>query len=303
MWSTRFEDAAEPLFPMQDRVCSQIAARLSHAIRSTEVERIRRQPAENLTVYQLCLRAAAFSRSGQHGNSAALRLLRQALARDGELGVAHALAARCYHVQRLMGWVSPDDRRLEEGIHHANAAVDLSCSDPEVLWMAGLAIMNISGDIPRGRSLIDQSLRMNPTSTNAWIASCFLHVHAGDGDTATKHFGEAERLNPFDMSHHVQQNAAATSYFVAEDFEAAYAASNACLAQRPGYTAGLRIKVASASLTGRVEEAQQAARELLALEPGASIARMRDYWKGLAPNAPQALDAKLYGWRRAGMPE
>jgi hypothetical protein len=144
---------------------------------------------------------------------------------------------------------------------------------------------------------------MNPTSANAWIASCFLNAHAGEGHIAIENFREAERLNPFDMSHHVQQNAAATSYFVAEDFEAAYAASNACLAQRPGYTAGLRIKVASASLTGRLDVAKQAARELLVLEPGASIARMRDYWNGLAPNAPQALDAKLDGWRRAGMPE
>ena len=138
---------------------------------------------------------------------------------------------------------------------------------------------------------------------NAWIASSFLQCHLGDAAAALNHFRKADRLNPRDGSHHVQQNAAATAHFLAGDFEAAHAASEACLSMRPGYTASLRFKVATASLLGRAEEAELAVRELLALEPGASIARMRDYWRALAPNAPQAFDAKIDGWRRAGMPE
>ena len=142
----------------------------------------------------------------------------------------------------------------------------------------------------------------NPHSPNAWIASTFISCHLGDAAAAMDDFREAERLNPFDSSYHVQQNAAATASFIAGDYTAAGAASEACLALRPRYTAALRIKVATLGLLGHNGQAEMAARELLALEPGASISRMRDYWNGLAPNAPHALDAKIDGWRRAGMP-
>lgn len=302
LWSGRFEVSAEAI-SRQDRICSQIAARVSHAVRSSEVERKRREPAERLSAYQLCLRAAASMRDGKAGNNAALGLIRKVLARDPDFGIAHALAARCFHVQRMMGWLSPDDPKLAEGVEHANAAVAHGGDDPEALWMAGLAIMNIDGDLVRGRNLIEESLAVNPNSANAWIASSFMHGHLGDAAAALNHFREAERLNPFDASHHVQKNAAATASFIAGDYEPAHAASEACLALRPRYTAALRIKVATLSLLGRTDKAEMAARQLLALEPGASISRMRDYWKGLAPNAPHALDAKIDGWRRAGMPE
>lgn len=113
----------------------------------------------------------------------------------------------------------------------------------------------------------------------------------------------AQELDSSDISHHIQSNAAATAHFIAGNFEAVQAASEDCLAIRPGYTGSLRIKVATASLLGRSKEAQNAARQLRAIEPKASIARMRDYWKALAPNAPGALETKIEGWRRAGMPE
>lgn len=303
LWSDRFDDAAELSLLSPGRRCSQVAARVSYAVRSSEAERTRREPTDRLGAYHLCLRAAAIMRNGQTRNGAALRLIRQVLAQDPELGIAHALAARCFHVQRLMGWLSPDDPQLAEGVHHANTAVALSGNDPEALWMAGLAVMNIDGDLVRGRKLIDQSLAINPNSPNAWISSSFLHCHLGNADAALNHFREAEQLNPFDTSHHIQQNAAATANFIAGDYEAADAASEACLILRPGYTAALRIKIATSSLLGRTGQAERAAHQLLALEPGASISRMRDYWKALAPNAPHALDAKIDGWRHAGMPE
>ena len=159
IWSDRFEIAEDPPLELQDDVCSRIAARVSFAIRSSELERIRREPIESLGAYHLCLLAAASMRNGYAGNASALRLIRKALTLDHEFGFAHALAARCFHVQRIMGWLPPGDPRLTEGIQHANAAVAFSSDDAEALWMAGLAIMNIDGDLMRGRSLINQSLR------------------------------------------------------------------------------------------------------------------------------------------------
>ncbi len=287
---------------LKDVIWLRLAARLSGAVRTAELERVRAVPIEQLDNARACLRAASILRRGQSGNTAALAALRRVIKSSPDHALAHGLAARSFHVQRMMGWLAPDDKRLSEGIDHANAAA-VDSTDPEALWLSGLAIMNIAGDLARARRLIDRAIALNPASANAWTAKCFLDCHSGDAATAVADFVEARELDPDDISHHIQSNAAATAQFIGGNFEAAHGASEDCLAIRPGYTASLRIKVATAGLLGRSKEASEAARHLLAVEPKASVARMREYWRALATNAPQALDAKIEGWRRAGMPD
>ena len=300
LWLGSF-DHGEAGGPQQ--VPARIAARLSHAIRTIEIERSRDKPVDALGIAQLCLRAAAACRDGRAGNEAALAMLRKLLDRSPEIGAAHALAARCYHVQRIMGWRAPNDPRLAEGVFHARKAAALSPTDPDALWMAGLALMNIEGDLETARHLIEEAATIAPSSVNARIAGIFLHCHMGDTDAALDNAREATLLNPFDRSHHVLPSAAATAHFVAGDYAAANAACDLALAQSPGYAGALRVKIAAAGLLGRLDDAAKSARQLLAREPDASIGRARSYWRFLAPGAAAALDATAEGWRRAGMPE
>lgn len=302
LWSDRFEIVDDPP-EARNTLPLGIAARVAFAIRSLETRKTIRIPFEQMSVVQLVLVAAVMGRKDQRGNAAAVSMLNRAIGAEPDLGILHAALARCFHVQRIMGWLPPGDRRLTPGLDHAGQAVDLSSDDSEALWMAGLAFMNIGGDLAGARGLIDRSLSLNPSSVNARIAACFLDCQGGRVDMAIVHARRASRLNVDDTSHHVQKSAEATALFVAGDYEAADAACAASLLQRPGYAGALRIKIATASLLGRKSEAEGAARELLKRDPSASVARMRDYWKWLAPNAPDALDAKLQGWRRAGMPE
>ena len=302
LWSDRFA-CRDRATDTQNAVPLSIAAHLSYAIRSVETRKARSVPLDEMSVVQIALASAAISRKGQPGNAAAVSMLTQAIDAEPDLGILHAGLSRCFHVQRLMGWLPPGDHRLARGLEHARQARELSCDDSEALWMSGLACMNIGGDLAEARYLIDRSMTLNPSSVNALVAACFLECQSGQVDMAIAQARRAAELNPVDNSHHVQKSAEATALFVAGDYKAADTACKASLVQRPGYAGALRIKIATASLLGQREEAESAAGELLKREPNASIARMRDYWKWLAPNAPDALDAKLDGWRRAGMPE
>lgn len=302
LWSNRF-DIRNVSTGNQDKLPLSIAAQLSFAIRLTETRRARSVPFEDLSVVQLALVSAAMSRKDKSHNATAVSMLVKAIDTEPELGMLHGVVSRCFHVQRLMGWLSPTDTRLARGLEHARQASELSSDDSEALWMAGLAFMNIGGDLTEARRLVDRSLILNKSSVNAHLAACFLECQRGRADTAIEHARTAYDLNPGDTSHHVQKSAAATALFVAGRYEAADTACDASLLQRPGYAAALRLKIATASMLGRKAEAESAAQQLLEREPKASVSRMRDYWKWLAPNAPDALDAKLEGWRRAGMPE
>jgi hypothetical protein len=75
------------------------------------------------------------------------------------------------------------------------------------------------------------------------------------------------------------------------------------LAQQPGYPGALRLKIAASALLGKIDAAEQSARKLFTVNPGASIANVRSYWRLWTPYTEHAGAAMLDGWRRAGMPE
>ncbi len=204
VWSAQVEGAErDGPFALQDHLCQQIVSQLTAAVRTAEIQRTRRQPIEELSAYDLYLRAQAVCRRGRKGNEAALRLLQRALELDPELGVAHALAARSLHLQRLMGWAHPEESRLYDAVRSAHRALEVDGSNPEVLWMAGLALANVDGNMSDGRHLVDRSLAINPNDASAWIASCFVHAHSGEPETAIEHFHRAQTVNAEDSSQHV----------------------------------------------------------------------------------------------------
>jgi DNA-binding SARP family transcriptional activator len=303
IWSDRVEDEADNVFAMSDRLMTQVAALIAPALRSVEIERAQRKPTGSLTAFDLYLQALPRFRSGFADNQEALRLLDRAIALDPSYAVAYGFAARCYQFQKLMGWVPPNDHRLGEGVRLAHRAAELGVDDSEALWMAGLALAQIAGEVDHGSALIDRSLTLNPNSVNAWTSSCLARTYIGDWETAIDHFQRSQRLNPLDQSHHVHWNIVGMAYFAGGRIEDANAAADKALKARPTYPPGLRLKVATCGLLGRIEEGRAYVQRLLAVHPECSAAWIRDFWGPLMKRSPAALTNYIEGSRLAGLPD
>ena len=302
IWSERFGGAIGDLFDIQDRFTTQIAAMIAPALHAVEINRAQRTATKNLSAYDLYLRALPRFRTSLAENEEALRLLRRAIDIDPAYGAAYGLAARCYQFQKLFGWVPPSDPRFREGVRLAHVAVDVGKDDSEALWMAGLALVQLAGEVKHGRLLIDKSLSLNPNSTSAWIASCFVHAYLGNVEAAMEHFARAQRLNPLDSMHHVQTHAAATAHFLAGDCKAAAECADKAVSERPTYPPALRMKIATCVLLGKLEEARTWLQRLLSVNPNETVLSVRGY---LAPQwqyKQQALNSLLEGLRLAGLP-
>jgi len=305
IWADRFDGELRDVFEIQDRVTSQVAAMIAPAVYAVEMERAQRKPPENLTAYDYHLRALRRFRANLNENREALKLLRNAIDLDPEYGAAYGLAARCYQMQKVFGWVPPTDPELlVEGPRLANLAIEHGKSDSEALWMAGHVLAYINGEHEHGLSLIEKSLALNPSSASAWISSCFIRSYLpGQTETALEHFGRAQRLNPLDSMHHIHWTAAAEAYFTAGRYEEACVAADNTLREMPTYPPGLRMKVSSCGMLGRIIEAQVYVQRLLAVNPGVTVALQRAYWEKPLHRKPQALEAHLEGLRRAGLSE
>ncbi|HEX5507826.1 MAG TPA: BTAD domain-containing putative transcriptional regulator [Pseudolabrys sp.] len=303
IWAERFEGELNDVFAIQDRVTAQVSAMIAPALQSVEIEQSQRKSTGNLTAYDLYLRALPLYRTTFAENLEALRLVGKAIELDPLYGAAYGLAARCYQFQRLFGWLMASDPRLDAGVQLARRAADIGKNDSEALWMAGITLAQLAGELDYGLALLEKSLSLNPNSASAWISSSFVLGERGDAEKALEHFRQAQRLNPLDSMHHVQWLAAGFAHFAAGRYEEAAVAVDRTLVERPTYTPAMRVKIALCGLLGQKEEGHQWVRRLLADNPDASVSWFRVFWQAPLRHKPDLLAKFLEGARRAGLPE
>ena len=95
LWADRFDGSLEDIFALQDRVAISVAGVIEPALQAAETARSANRPTNDLTAYDLYLRAYPALWSSSRQIPQALRLLEQAIARDPRYGPALAVAALC----------------------------------------------------------------------------------------------------------------------------------------------------------------------------------------------------------------
>ena len=166
------------------------------ALQAAETARSAGRPTNDLTAYDLYLRAYAMVLSSTRQTPEALHLLEQAIARDPHYGPALAWAAYCcFRLLRDGRSEEPAARRLQ-GADFARRALEVAGDDPGVLVNAAFALAYFGEDIGAMMALVDHALALNPSYGRGWSISGSLRVWAGQPDNAIEHVEAALRLSP-----------------------------------------------------------------------------------------------------------
>jgi TolB-like protein len=301
--SERSEDNIEEIFSIQDRVTMRLSAAIAPALRLKEVDRARRKPTNNLTAYDLFLRALPPRRDSLAQNEESLRLLYKAIELDPSFSTAYGLAAWCHEIQAYFGWRSSSDSHRKEGLRLAHLAAETGDDDPDALWMAGISISTLGGEITRGAALIERSLAINPNSARAWWASGLLQTYLGCPELALANFARSRELNPLDTATYAHWTGVATTHVFMGNYGEARDALDKALMDWPDAPPALRLKAAVCSLLGQAEEGRSCLQRLLALIPDSTIASTRAYLAPTHGTNAQVLEAILQGLRRSGLSE
>src|SRR5205814_2132594 len=89
LWANRFDGSLEDVFGLQDTVAARVAGAIEPAFQSTEIRRSSGRPTDDLSAYDLFLRAREYYDSHERSRVIqALELLEQAIARDQYYGDA-----------------------------------------------------------------------------------------------------------------------------------------------------------------------------------------------------------------------
>ena len=264
LWADRFDGSLEDVFDLQDKVASSVAGVIEPALQAAETARSADRPTNDLTAYDLYLRAYAMVLSSARQIPEALCLMEQAIERDPRYGPALAWAAHCCNRLLLDGRSEDPAADRLKGADFARRALEVAGDDPSILANAALALAYFGEDIGAMMALVDRALALNPSFARGWYVSGLLRMWAGQPDIAIEHIEASLRLSP---RARVGWSLAQIGFahFFARRFDEALAKLVLAIQEAPSNPHPYRFLAACYAHMGRLDEAREVVERLRAL--------------------------------------
>jgi adenylate cyclase len=299
LWADRFEGGLSDIFALQDQMTESVVSAIAPKLLQTEIELAARRRPDNLSAYDLYLRAMPrFYLMTREGSAEALQLFNRALEIDSRFGVAATVAASCRQLNIIQGWAPDLKSENEEVARLLRVALGIDENDPEALAFAGNLIAKQSGDLDAAKEMVDRAVALNPNSALVWDQRGYLYQGLGQAEEAIRSFERAIRLSPLDPMNFMAFAGLASAFIRQERFDEAVAAAKKSLRKsHQTFTGAYRCLAAALAQLGREAEAREAAVRMLELDPNFRISE----WMpgGGRWQSPQFIE----GLRKAGLPE
>ena len=298
IWADRFERDLTDIFALQDEVTVAIVSAIQPKLLQTEIRLAARRRPENLTAYDLYLRAMSqFYLTTREGLAEAIRLARRALELDPGFGVAAALAGAGHMQNVLLGYAVDPQFEREEAIRLLHLAMSINDDDPDVVAVAAVTSAYMVGDRENEIEMADRAVALNRNSFLAWSCRGQVYRIAGLPEEAIPSFEWAIRMSPVDPRLHLMLAGMGQALIELRRFDEAIAAGKKALRQSPSFSGAYCCLASALAHLGRDAEAREAAAQLLEVDPDFTISA----W--IARGGQTNSTLMLEGLRKAGLPE
>lgn len=277
IWADTFDSPLQQVFELQERVASSVAGIIEPALQAAEITRSASRPTDDLTAYDLYLRAYAMFLSSARQIPEALHLMKQAIARDPCYGPALAWAAVCCYRLLLDGRSEDQAADRLNGVDFARRALEVAGDDAVTRANAAVALAYFGEDIDAMMALIDRALALNPSFARGWSISAMRRLWAGQLEVAIEHAQIALRLSPRARVGSPLL-AIGAAYFLGRRFDQAVPKLLLAIQDDPGFPEPHRFLAACYAHMGRLADAREI------------VARLRSVTSVVLPNADHLRD-------------
>lgn len=297
LWAEEYDGSLDDVFAFQDTIAEQVAGVVEPRLRHSEIERARRQAPQNLTAYDLYLRALPFVGAQMPAPAKkALPLLKQARRLDPDYVAVAALTAWCHELVFA-----------RDGFHESDRSIALQCAeetlasdtdDGNSLAIAGFVISLLTSQHDLALHSIERALDVNPSCSTALFLGAQAAGLAGRPLMAMNFANRGlylSRLDPLAFEAHLALGEAA---LVDERYDDAVACFSRAAAAKPNFSTGYVFEAIALSLAGRADETGPVMRRALELEPDFRFRLFSEL--GLAETLVQTLAS---GWNRIATAE
>jgi adenylate cyclase len=296
LWSDRFDQVLGQQAALREDAAARIGRAIPPLVLQRELDRTALAPAGALTAHDLALRAfATIMQPERESFAGAAQLLQQAEQRAGPHGSTR-FARVWWHVMAIsQGWCTDP---VVEAVAAAEAAARMDRNDPAA--MALLAFMHsvLHRDHAVASAMLDEVIDAAPFCGLAESLKGLTLSWLGDAPAAIFHAEQAATLPALGPERAWRDHVTAGAHYIAGRYGDAARWARVSAMHHPNLAANARILAASLVVLGRLDEAHQAARQLLAIDPAFRIGA----WRQRTMLPPESRDTLAQRLRLAGLP-
>ncbi len=285
IWAERFDRPLVEILAVDDEVTDAIVAALQPAVRRAEIEISRRADPGDLGAWALVNRAWFSIQSDLSDDGkvrAAARACEEAVALDPNYALAHAVLA---HARSLTAQLeaTPDTQDVMAPMARA---LELAPDDPGVQH-AYAAVLGNMGRTKEAMRAWERSLELNPNNAGARAGLGIAQIYQKRHEDAVANIDTALRLSPSDplLYHWLAHRALACAMLTRWDESLENAADSV---HRNGSRVGWAVYAGALARAGRLPEAGQAWRKLVAQTPDISPAALSVLVRGVTVDRARA---------------
>ncbi len=296
LWAERFDRELTDVFAVQDDVTTRIVAALELNLSPRDRKNIEAEHTDSPEAYDYFLRGRAlWWRHAKATNFEAEALLRRAIELDPGFGPAYAFLAAAKVTNYVSNWSASPAQALEEAEKAARLAVKLDEAYPFALFaLAGACIWSRRHD--EAANAGEKVVALNPSFAEGYGMLALIYNHVGRSEEAVACVDRAMALDPLanDMLLHFQGQ----GLYQIGRYEDAIRVLKRRIERNPETDASRALLAAAYGQLGRVEEAREAWRGLMRVNPDYSVEQRR---KVLPYKNAEDFEPFVEGLRKAGL--
>ena len=300
IWTDRLSGEIGDLLRPESELADRIARAVHLAVFDAEVEHILTQPLPTLESYSLLLGSIKLMhRSSKEEFLQTRKILDELINRHGRIAAPRAWLGNWYILRVTRGWSEDRTREAGEALSVTHAALDRDPSDALALATEGFVYCHLLKDLDTARKRCNQAVDANPSHALGWLYLGTVNAFKGEGEAAVNATRRAMELSPLDPQRYYFESLSATAALSAHRYEDAERLARSSLALNRMHLSTTRALTIALVSQGRMDEAREALRKVLQLEPTLTVEK----YLARMPNAE--LETGQY-WARclamAGLP-
>ena len=269
LWAERYDRDLEDIFAVQDEVTQAIVTAIEPHLATTERQRARRKPTENLDAWE-CYQRGLWYMFGYAHTDHALHYFHRAIELDPEFGSAYAGIAYTCALQILLGVSKDKEGDLKRGVSAAETALSIDQTDPFAHFAQG-RISIFTGDHEKAIGAFKRAIALNPNYALAHFGLAHGLWHAGRPAEALAHHNEAIRLSPHDVILWAFLASKAIALIMVERYKEGISLSQEAQRNHDSTMFEYLGEVSGLGMLGKKKEAADALERLKKVQPNVSI--------------------------------
>jgi adenylate cyclase len=298
LWAERFDREINDIFDVQDDVTAKIVSALSLNLNAGDLNRIASRRTDNIEAYDCYLRARTlWQRSTKDANAQARSLLQRAIELDPNFASGCALLAIVHNFDYINEWTASPDVSRESSRAFALRAITLDDGDATAhMAMASSYLWDRRHEEALREA--ERAVAVDPNYPGAFVVMGVVLHYSGRSEETLACFDRALELDPFypDVYMHLQ----AQALYQLGRYDAAATMLKRRILRNPDTDSSRALLAAAYAQMGLIEEAREAWREALRVNPAYSLEHRR---KALPYKNPDDFERVAEGLLKAGLPD